>query len=40
MTKPAPERLFTNRFAGKVQLGAPEWAQVHQRVSEFAKYVS
>jgi NitT/TauT family transport system substrate-binding protein len=40
MKKPESDQLFTNRFAGKIKLAEPEWAQVHQRVSEFAKYVS
>jgi NitT/TauT family transport system substrate-binding protein len=40
MKKPEPDALFTNRFVGKVKLAAPEWAQIHERVAEFAKYVS
>jgi len=40
MKKPEPDALFTNRFVGKVKLTSQEWAQVHERVAEFAKYVS
>ena len=40
MTKPAPDALYTNRFVGKVKLTPPAWAQIHERVAEFAKYVS
>jgi hypothetical protein len=40
MNKPEPGALFTNRFAGKIKLPAPEWAQIHERVAEFTKYVS
>jgi NitT/TauT family transport system substrate-binding protein len=40
MKKPDPGTLFTNRFAGRTKLAAADWARVHERVSEFAKYVS
>ena len=40
MKKPALDALFTNRFVGKVTLAPEQWAQVHERVAEFAKYVS
>jgi NitT/TauT family transport system substrate-binding protein len=40
MTQPAPDALVTNRFIGKLKLTAPQWAQVHERVAEFAKFVS
>jgi ABC-type nitrate/sulfonate/bicarbonate transport system substrate-binding protein len=40
MIKPEPDALFTNRFVGKVKLAPSEWTQVHERVAEFAKYVS
>ena len=38
--RPDPEAVFTNRFAGKIKLGMPEWADVRARVSEFDKYLS
>ena len=38
--RPDPETVFTNRFAGKVKLAAPEWASVRARVAEFDKYLS
>jgi ABC-type nitrate/sulfonate/bicarbonate transport system substrate-binding protein len=40
MKKPALEALFTNRFVGQVTLARDQWMQVHERVAEFAKYVS
>jgi hypothetical protein len=40
MKKPESETLFSNRFAGGTKLAVPDWARVHERVSEFAKYVS
>jgi hypothetical protein len=36
--RPDPEAIFTNRFAGKVKLGMPDWTGVRARVSEFDKY--
>jgi NitT/TauT family transport system substrate-binding protein len=38
--RPDPEAIFTNRFAGKIKFGAPEWTDVRARVSEFDKYLS
>ncbi len=38
--RPDPEAIFTNRFAGKIKLGMPEWTGVRARVSEFDKYLS
>ena len=38
--RPDPEAIFTNRFASKIKLGAPEWADIRARVSEFDKYLS
>ena len=40
MKRPEPDALYTNRFVGKVKLTSPEWAQVRERVAEFAKYIS
>ena len=40
MTKPDPAALFTNRFVGQNKLTVAEWAQLHERAAEFAKYVS
>jgi ABC-type sugar transport system ATPase subunit len=40
MQRPGPASLFTNRFAGKIKLDGPEWARIHERVSEFDKYLS
>jgi NitT/TauT family transport system substrate-binding protein len=37
--RPAPDALFTNRFAGKIKLPQAEWASVRQRVAEFDKYL-
>jgi NitT/TauT family transport system substrate-binding protein len=37
--RPAPDALFTNRFAGKIKLPEAEWASVRQRVAEFDKYL-
>jgi NitT/TauT family transport system substrate-binding protein len=34
-TRPAPEKLFTNQFVGKVRLSAQEWAEVGKKVDEF-----
>ena len=38
--RPDPEAIVTNRFAGKIKLGTPEWNDVRARVSEFDKYLS
>ena len=38
--RPDPEAIFTNRFAGKIKLGAPDWTSIRARVSEFDKYLS
>jgi hypothetical protein len=38
--KPDSEAIFTNRFAGKIKLGASDWTDVRARVSEFDKYLS
>jgi NitT/TauT family transport system ATP-binding protein len=38
--RPEPEALFTNRFAGKINLTEPQWTRVHERVSEFDRYLS
>jgi len=38
--RPDPDAIFTNRFAGKIKLGAPQWTDVRARVSEFDKYLS
>ena len=38
--RPDPEAVFTNRFAGKIKLGASDWTSVRARVSEFDKYLS
>ncbi len=40
MKRPEPETLFTNRFAGKIKLTEADWAKIHERVSEFDKYLS
>jgi len=40
MQRPEPASLFTNRFAGKIKLDGSEWARIHERVSEFDKYLS
>jgi ABC-type nitrate/sulfonate/bicarbonate transport system substrate-binding protein len=37
MKRPDNDTLFTNRFTGKVKLDETQWAQVHQRVSEYDK---
>jgi hypothetical protein len=37
MQRPDNDQLFTNRFTGKVKLDETQWAQVHQRVSEYDK---
>jgi NitT/TauT family transport system substrate-binding protein len=34
-TRPAPEKLFTNRFIGNVRLSPQEWAAVAKKVDEF-----
>jgi NitT/TauT family transport system substrate-binding protein len=38
--RPDPDAIFTNRFAGKIKLGAPQWTDVRARASEFDKYLS
>ena len=38
--QPNPEAIFTNRFAGRIKLGASEWAKVRTRVAEFDRYLS
>jgi NitT/TauT family transport system substrate-binding protein len=38
--RPDPDAVFTNRFAGRINLSEAEWARVHQRVAEFNKYLS
>jgi hypothetical protein len=40
MQRPELASLFTNRFAGKIKLDGSEWARIHERVSEFDKYLS
>jgi NitT/TauT family transport system substrate-binding protein len=40
MKRPTLETMFTNRFAGKIKLDGSEWARIHERVSEFDKYLS
>jgi NitT/TauT family transport system substrate-binding protein len=40
MPRPEPVSLFTNRFAGKIKLDGSEWARIHERVSQFDKYLS
>lgn len=39
MVRPAPEALYTNRFIGKINLPQPAWAELHQRVSQYDKYL-
>ena len=38
--QPDPEAIITNRFTGKIKLGASDWTSVRARVSEFDKYLS
>jgi NitT/TauT family transport system substrate-binding protein len=40
MQRPPPDALFTNRFAGKIELTDADWAGVRQRVAEFDKYLA
>ncbi len=40
MTRPAPDAVVTNRFAGKHKLTAAQWAAVTQRVARFGKLLS
>jgi ABC-type nitrate/sulfonate/bicarbonate transport system substrate-binding protein len=37
-SKPAPEDLFTNRFAGKVRFNDAQWAEAKKRNEEFARF--
>jgi NitT/TauT family transport system substrate-binding protein len=37
-SKPTPEDLFTNRFAGKIRFSDAQWAEAKRRNEEFAKF--
>ena len=40
VNRPEVDALYTNRFAGKIKLNDTQWAQLHQRVSDFDKVFS